>query len=101
MKPLSQTTLCLVLLVHLTSGAPSRVIAQTKLLVAADGSGQFRTVQEAVNAVPQTTSSTSPTVIQIKPGIYKELIYVQREKRFVHLVKGRAKFIPTLRVKDT
>src|SRR5437867_7631271 len=88
MKPLLQTTPCLLLsfLVLLTSGAASRVIAQIRLVVAADGSGQFKTVQEAINAVPQTTSSTNPTIIQIKPGIYKELIYVQREKRFVHLV---------------
>jgi pectinesterase len=88
MKPLSQTTLCLVLalLIHLTSGATSRVTAQTKLVVAADGSSQFKSVQEAINAVPQTTRSTNPTIIQIKPGIYKELIYVQREKRFVRLV---------------
>jgi len=92
MKSLSQTTLCLAVafLVHLTSGAASRAIAQTKLVVAADGSGQFRTVQEAVNAVPQTTSSTNAAIIQIKPGIYKELIYVQREKRFVHLVGENA-----------
>src|SRR5438445_3335663 len=92
MKPLLQTTPCLLLsfVVLLTSGAASRVIAQIRLVVAADGSGQFKTVQEAINAVPQTTSSTNPTIIQIKPGIYKELIYVQREKRFVHLVGENA-----------
>jgi len=59
---------------------------QTTLTVAADGSGQFRTVQEAINAVPQNTRFDNPAIIHIKPGIYKELIYVQHEKRFVHLV---------------
>lgn len=61
-------------------------IAQTNIVVAADGSGQFKTVQEAINAVPQTTRFDNPAIIHVKPGIYKELIYVQHEKRFVHLV---------------
>ena len=74
------------LLVWVAAGANSGVAAQTKLVVAADGSEQFKSVQEAINAVPQTTSAAMPTIIQIRPGIYKELIYAQHEKRFVHLV---------------
>ena len=54
--------------------------------VAPNGDGQFKSVQDAINAAPQTTSRTKPWVIHIKPGIYKELIYVQREKRFITLV---------------
>jgi len=61
------------------------LMAQTNLVVAADGSGQFKTVQEAIMSVP-SGSLTNPVVIHIKPGTYKELIYVQREKRFFHLV---------------
>jgi pectinesterase len=60
--------------------------AQTNIVVAADGSGQFKTVQDAINAVPQTTRFDNPAIIHIKPGVYKELIYVQHEKRFVRLV---------------
>ncbi len=55
-------------------------------IVAADGSGEYRTVQEAINAAPQTTSVDRPWVIFIKAGTYKEIVYVQREKRFVTLV---------------
>jgi pectinesterase len=55
-------------------------------IVAADGSGQFKTVQEAINAAPQTTNAANHWIIFIRSGIYKELVYVQREKRFVHLV---------------
>lgn len=55
-------------------------------IVAADGSGQFKSVQEAIFAAPQTTTKTNHWIILIKPGTYKELIYIQREKRFVHLV---------------
>ena len=54
--------------------------------VAPNGDGQFKSVQDAINAAPQSTSRTKPWVIHIKPGIYKELIYVQREKRFISLV---------------
>src|SRR5947209_10105065 len=57
----------------------------TNLTVAADGSGQFRTIQEAIMAVP-AGSRTNPVLIHIKPGHYKELVYVQREKRFFHLL---------------
>jgi len=55
-------------------------------VVAADGSGDYRTVQDAINAVPQNTSAANRWVIFIKTGTYRELIYVQREKRFVTLV---------------
>jgi pectinesterase len=60
-------------------------ITPTNLVVAADGSGQFRTVQEAIMAVP-AGSVTNPVVIHIKPGVYRELVYIQREKRFFRLV---------------
>jgi pectinesterase len=55
-------------------------------VVAADGSGQFTNVQAAINAVPQNTSPTNWCVIRIKPGVYKGLVYIQREKHFVRLV---------------
>ena len=55
-------------------------------IVAADGSGQYKTVQEAINAAPQTTSLAKPWIIGVKSGVYPEVVYIQREKRFVHLV---------------
>ena len=66
-------------------GSGSRLAAQTNLVVAADGTGQFKTVQEAIMAVP-AGSAANPVLIHIQPGTYKELIYVQREKRFFHLL---------------
>jgi pectinesterase len=59
--------------------------AQTNLVVAADGSGQFTNVQAAIMSVPAGTRA-HPVVIHIKPGIYRELVYVQREKGFFKLV---------------
>ena len=55
-------------------------------MVAADGSAQYRTVQEAINAAPQSTDANHRWVIFVKAGTYHELVYVQREKRFVALV---------------
>src|SRR6266404_6151597 len=63
--------------------------AQTNLFVAQDGSGQFKSVQEAIMAVPSGNASQS-VVIHIKAVTYKELIYIQREKRFFHLVGEEA-----------
>ena len=56
-----------------------------ELTVAADGSGQFTNVQAAIMSV-LSSSSTNPVIIHLKPGIHKELIYVQREKRFFKLM---------------
>jgi pectinesterase len=59
--------------------------AQTNLFVAADGTAKFKSVQEAIMAVP-SGSRENPVVIHIAPGTYKELIYIQREKSFFKLV---------------
>jgi pectinesterase len=55
------------------------------LVVSSDGTTKFKTVQAAINAAA-TGTATNPTIIRIKPGTYKELIYIQREKRFLHLI---------------
>ncbi len=59
--------------------------APVEITVAADGSAKFKTVQEAVMSVPAGTPD-SPVIIRIKPGVYKELVYIQREKRFFRLI---------------
>jgi pectinesterase len=75
--------LCLLAAAFFATSEP--LAAQTNLVVSPDGSGQFKTVQDAIMAVP-SGSSNNPVVIHIRPGIYKELIYIQREKRFFKLV---------------
>lgn len=57
----------------------------TEVIVAQDGSGKFTNVQDAIMSVPMGFA-TNPVVIRIKPGTYKEQIYIQREKRFFHLI---------------
>ena len=63
---------------------------QANAIVDASGAGQYKTVQEAINAAPQLSSAGKHWVIYVRPGTYKELIYVQREKRFVSLIGADA-----------
>jgi pectinesterase len=59
----------------------ARVAAAKSITVAADGSGEFKMVQEAVAAV--TDNSAERTVIHIKPGTYQGQIVVPRSKALV------------------
>jgi pectinesterase len=49
---------------------------QPILRVAADGSGQYKTVAAALNTI--SSSNTTPTQIRIKPGTYKEKLSVTK-----------------------
>lgn len=51
------------------------------IVVAADGSGDFRTVQQAVDHVKEDNDHR--IVIHIKPGVYREQIRVSSGKRFL------------------
>jgi pectin methylesterase-like acyl-CoA thioesterase len=51
--------------------------AQTNLYVAADGTAPFKSVEQAIMAMP-SGSRENPVIIHIAPGRYRELIYVQR-----------------------
>lgn len=55
-------------------------------LVAADGSGDFPTIQAAIDAIP--TDCTEKYTIRIKPGTYVEKLHI--EKAMVHLVGAGA-----------
>ncbi|MEU4353368.1 pectinesterase family protein [Streptomyces virginiae] len=60
--------------------APSSAAATT-LTVAKDGSGTYKTVQAAVDAVP--VGNPSRVVISVKPGTYRELVNVPANKPHV------------------
>lgn len=60
-------------------------IAQSKkITVAQDGSGQYKTVQAAFDAIP--SNNKTPITIFVKKGIYKERLSLDSSKNFVHLV---------------
>jgi pectinesterase len=67
-------------------GASPAREAAANAIVDASGHGQFKTVQEAINAAPQLSAVGSRWVIYVRAGTYRELVYVQREKRFITLV---------------
>ncbi|WP_327717913.1 pectinesterase family protein [Streptomyces sp. NBC_00490] len=64
-----------------TATASTKAATATTLTVAKDGSGQYSTVQAAVNAVPAGNSSR--VVISVKPGTYRELVKVPSNKPHV------------------
>ncbi|WP_329539685.1 pectinesterase family protein [Streptomyces sp. NBC_01358] len=65
------------------AAAATTTAAATTLTVAKDGSGQYGSVQAAVNAVP--AGNTARTVIAIAPGTYRELVKIPSTKQNVTL----------------
>jgi pectinesterase len=73
----------ILLLVLLSCGALGRAWGYD-FVVATDGSGRFRTVQEAFNAVPDFRKKV--TTIFIKKGTYKEKLILAGSKQLVKLI---------------
>jgi pectinesterase len=69
---------CVTLLTLLQPGSPAPDGSAKTLTVAADGSGDYRTVQEALTAVPD--NSPDRMVVHIKPGRYLGPILVPKAK---------------------
>lgn len=63
------------------SAAQERPGLPPDAVVAADGSGQYRSLQEAISSAPMRTGKADPRwVILVKKGVYRERVYVQRER---------------------
>lgn len=56
--------------------AHGNAIINKKIIVAADGSGDFKTIQGALNSLPD--SSATARTIYIKKGTYAEKIYIEK-----------------------
>lgn len=69
----------------------------TQITVAKDGSGDFSSVQAALNAVP--LSNKKQFAILIKKGVYKEKLKLDSSKNFVTLI-GEDKFNTVLTYDD-
>jgi pectinesterase len=71
----------------------SEVFCQHKMIVAHDGTGDFKTVQAALDAVKE--GNTDTVTIFIKRGLYKEVIVVDARKSFIKMV-GEDKYATIL-----
>ena len=58
--------------------------AQHRVVVAQDGTGDFRTIQQALDAVP--AGNASEYVIFVRKGIYREVAVVDARKDFVSVI---------------
>lgn len=58
--------------------------AGTKAIVAKDGSGNYTTIQAAINAVP--TGQTAPYKIYVRKGKYVEAVTIPGNKPFIQLI---------------
>jgi pectin methylesterase-like acyl-CoA thioesterase len=58
----------------------------TRLTVAGDNSGDFCTVQGAIDFVP--VNNTQRVVINVRPGVYNEIVYVRSSKPFITVDGG-------------
>lgn len=72
-----------VLLSSLLTAAPAHSGPAGRITVAADGSGEYRTVQAAIDAVP--TDSPAQVTIAIKPGTYRGVVEIPAGKPNVRL----------------
>ena len=65
----------------LASVVVASAAAGPDVVVAADGSGQYTSLQEAISAAPTRSGRADPPwVIFVRRGTYRERIYVQRER---------------------
>jgi pectin methylesterase-like acyl-CoA thioesterase/acetyl esterase/lipase len=83
--------LCLLATGSAFAGQPdaSLAVASAKadVIVAADGTGQYTSIQEAISAAPMKTDPATPRwVIFVKAGTYRERVYVQRERGNIHVI---------------
>ncbi|MEX0332624.1 MAG: pectinesterase family protein [Puniceicoccaceae bacterium] len=81
MKRIIQYTFVLWGLLGNASASP----AATTIVVKPDGTGDYPTLEAAVFSAPYGTEDEPVTII-LKPGVYEEVVYVQRERRYMRII---------------
>ena len=71
-----------------TTKASAPAAGSSRLVVDDDGSGDFCTVQGAIDFVP--TNNTQRRTIYVRNGVYNEIVYVRSNKRFI-TVRGETR----------
>jgi pectinesterase len=64
--------------------ASTAVCGAKRIVVAQDGSGDYKTVQQAIDASPD--SANDETIIFIKNGVYKERLTLPKAKHRIHFI---------------
>ena len=77
------TWLCVVTVLFVSLGASVLRADHPAIIVATDGSGHFKTVQSAIDSIPD--QNTEPRVIVVKPGTYRERVVIAESKTFLTL----------------
>lgn len=88
MFPRAFITQLLALIVCLAAPFVARAAAPAAdVVVAADGTGDYVSLQQAIAKAPMKTGANDPLwVVRVKPGVYRERIYVQRERGRIRVV---------------
>ncbi|HEY2673642.1 MAG TPA: pectinesterase family protein [Rugosimonospora sp.] len=81
---LAATALATTALTAASVGLSHPASAATSSVVAKDGTGNYTTVQAAVNAVP--ANNTSRFTITIKPGTYREIVSIPSNRPYISFV---------------
>ena len=84
MKSIKGLLLAFILLSSVCTSFGQTGAQKYDIIVATDGSGKFKTIQEAINAVPNNQSVR--TVIFVKKGVYKEKVVVSSAKKNLTLI---------------
>src|SRR6187551_1483824 len=65
-----------VLFIFVAVALTQLLFAQKKIVVDPNGSGDFKTIQEAINSLE--VSSNTPRIIRIRKGTYKEKLFIEK-----------------------
>ncbi|XP_031485945.1 pectinesterase-like [Nymphaea colorata] len=70
------------------SGFGRRMALQTvgSVVVAHDGSGNYRTIGDAITAAPANDGSKGYYVINVKAGVYQEYVTIPKAKKYIMMV---------------
>lgn len=67
---------------------PTKERIKANAVVASDGTGDFTSLQDAINAAPN--NSTAYYYIYVKKGTYKEVVTIPQNKNYIYLVGEEA-----------
>lgn len=72
--------------------SPSALVSQANFVVAKDGSGQFRSIQAAINTAVSRRSGNERIIIHVKRGVYREYIEIGNNMNQITLVGDGLKY---------